>query len=252
MNEQNPEGNPFQNAVVESHFALEGRSVEAGRGVEWLKQGWYLFVKTPGIWIAIVIIFAVIAIVLSIIPILGSLALNLLTPVFGGGIILGCKALADGEELRIDHLFAGFKQNTGSLIMLGVLCLVAGLIIMLIGFAVGGSAAMTGAAMGNMAGAGMAAGGFLLGMLLILLLSIPLSMALWFAPALVVLRNVSPMDAIKASFNACLKNIVPMLVYGILVIVLAIIAAIPLGLGYLIFLPVMLGSIYSSYVNLFE
>ena len=44
---------------------------------------------------------------------------------------------------------------------------------------------------------------------------VPLLMAYWFAPALVVLRNDEPVAAMKTSFRACLANMLPMLVYGI-------------------------------------
>ena len=39
-----------------------------------------------------------------------------------------------------------------------------------------------------------------------LLLAIPLLMALWFAPPLVVFRNAEPIAALKASFNANVRQ----------------------------------------------
>ena len=56
----------------------------------------------------------------------------------------------------------------------------------------------------------------------------------------------------KASFFACLKNLLPFLVYGVILFVLCLIAMIPIGLGMLIMVPVMMGSIYASYVEIFE
>ena len=87
---------------------------------------------------------------------------------------------------------------------------------------------------------------------LIFLNLVPLAMAVWFAPALVVFRNVAPLEAMKASFFACLKNIVPFLVYGVILFVLCIVAMIPFGLGMLVMMPVMMGSVYASYVEIFE
>ena len=52
-----------------------------------------------------------------------------------------------------------------------------------------------------------------LAMLLTLALSLPVFMALWFAPALVFFNGMAPVDALKASFNACAKNGAPFLVY---------------------------------------
>ncbi len=44
----------------------------------------------------------------------------------------------------------------------------------------------------------------------------------------------------------------PFLVYGVLMFVLAVVAAIPLGLGFILLLPVAAGSLYASYVDIFE
>ena len=167
-------------------------------------------------------------------------------------ILLGCKSLTEGGDIAIDSLFAGFKQNTGNLIMVGVFYLVGVLIITALVFMIGGGAALTGGMIGHGPGMGMAVGGFLLAMLVMLVLLVPLAMAVWFAPALVVFHNVAPLDAMKASFSACLKNLVPFLVYGVILFVLCIIAMIPFGLGMLVMVPVMMGSVYASYVEIYE
>jgi uncharacterized membrane protein len=234
------------------NFTPAGRNVEAGRGLEWLKQGWQLFVRNPGIWIAIAVILMVIVIVLSFIPVVGTLAVNFLMPVFAGGILLGCKSLAEGGDFGIDSLFAGFKQNTTNLVLVGVFYLVGVVVVTVVVFLIGGGAALTGGMMGRGPGVGLAVGGFFVAMLVMLALMVPLAMAVWFAPALVVFRNVAPLEAMKTSFFACLKNIVPFLVYGVILFVLCIVAMIPFGLGMLVMVPVMMGSIYASYVEIFE
>ena len=76
-------------------------------------------------------------------------------------------------------------------------------------------------------------------------------MAIWFAPALVFFNNMPPLDALKASFNACLKNILAFLVYGLIVLVLMFFAALPAGLGFLVLIPVLSGSVYASYRDIF-
>lgn len=235
-----------------SGFSLAGRTVEAGRSVEWLKRGWAAFLKAPGIWIAVTLIAGVIMIVLAMIPMLGQLAANFLGIVFVAGLLLGCKALAEGGELRVDHLFAGFKEHLNGLLVLGVLYVVGLAAIGLVTFAIGGGAAMSGAMMGHMAGAGMAFGGFVLALLVALALMVPLAMAVWFAPALVVFRGIAPLEAMKSSFGACLKNLVPFLIYGVILFVLGFVAAIPFGLGLLVLVPVVVGAQYAAYVDIFE
>jgi uncharacterized membrane protein len=231
--------------------ATAPRSVEGGQGVEWIKQGWQIFVKNPGAWVAIAVILIVIFVVLSMIPLLGQLAANLLAPVFAAGMLLGAQSLERGGELRIEHLFAGFKQNTSGLIVVGVLYMVGMLVIALVAMGIVGGSALTGGIMGNGRGVGMAAGGLMVGLLVMLALAVPLVMAIWFAPALVVFRNAAPIEALKQSFDACLKNLIPFLVYGVIALVASFVAALPFGLGFLVLIPVLAGSLYASYVDIF-
>lgn len=228
-----------------------GRSVDAGRGWAWIAEGFELFKKQAGLWIGIVLVLFVIMIVLALIPVLGAIATALLMPVFGGGLMLGCQSLQRDGTLEMGHLFAGFKTHTASLVTLGALAIVGWIIVVLPVLAIVGTGAFFGAARGDAAGIGAIGGTFLLGMLIALALSILVYMAFWFAPALVVLRGAAPVTAIKQSFAGCLRNIVPFLVYGVVLIVLGILAAIPFGLGWLVLSPVVVGSIYAAYRDIY-
>ena len=66
------------------------------------------------------------------IPYVGTVAPLLLTPVFMGGIMLGCQAIERDEPLRVAHLFEGFQgAHFVPLMIIGavnialVLCIVA-------------------------------------------------------------------------------------------------------------------------------
>ena len=194
-------------------------------------------------------------VVLAIIPFIGSLALMVLGPVFGGGIMLGCKALSEGGELELGHLFAGFKQKFGPLAAVGAIYLVASIVIALVvGLVIGAGmfALLAGSAASRPpAPAAGAIMGSLLMVLVMLALMIPVWMAIWFAPALVVLNERGAVEAMKESFSGCLKNIIPMLLYGVILFIAAIIAAIPLGLGWLVLGPVLAGSLYASYRDVY-
>ena len=243
-------------ATPASGFAPQGHVRDAGQGTAWLSAAWELFKRAPGIWIALVVIYIVLAMVLSFIPMIGQLALTLLGPVFMGGILLGCKALDDGEELRIDHLFAGFKEKLGPLVIVGALYLgglvIIGVLVFGLGAMLFGANALANLGSGAM---GMNAGSAIMSMLLlcclVLLLALPLAMAMWFAPALVVFHGMQPVAAMQSSFFACIKNLMPMLIYGLVLMVLAIVATIPFGLGWLILLPVLLASSYTAYRDIF-
>ena len=234
-----------------SESVMGGRAVGAGQGWTWIAEGFGLFKKAPGIWIALVVILFVILVVLAFIPLLGAVATFLIMPVFVGGLLLGCRALEGGGELEVAHLFAGFKAHTGNLIVLGALAIAGWIVVMLPVVVIGGAGAFLAALRGDAAGVAALGGSFMLAWLVALALSIPIYMALWFAPALVVLREMAPVEAIKESFLGCLKNILPFLVYSIVLMVLGIVAAIPLGLGWLVLGPTLIASVYISYRDIY-
>ena len=103
-----------------------------------------------------------------------------------------------------------------------------------------------------------------------------MAMATWFAPALVVLKQVTPRAALRLSFKAFLKNFWPFLVYGVLMLLLDAVSSFALrmavtalqsiageqvagGVAMLIsfpllcaFLSITFASAYVSYVDVFE
>ena len=236
-----------------------GRTVALGRGVSWLGEAWRMFKDAPGSWVACFLIFILIMIVLAIIPVLGNIAGALLSPLLIGGLMVGCRALERSDELEVSHLFAGFKQKPGPLFILGLLefaislvamAIAAGVIFLTVG------AMFLGVLMGKSPEASTALDSqYLMGALVVLLvlvaLFIPVTMAVWFAPALVMLDDVQPWEALKSSFLGCLKNIGAFLLYGIVWILLGIVATIPLGLGWLVLGPVTIASVYTAYRDIF-
>lgn len=233
---------------------MEPRQVAAGQGWQWIVEGFELFKKSPIIWVVLFIILFLITIALHFIPILGPLVFYILSPVFLAGLMIGCKAQQNGEELEIAHLFAGFKKNTNSLIALGGIYLVGQIIIFGVMFIFGGGAIFTLMRGGqpDLAAMTAAISSAMLAVLVGLALYIPLAMALWFAPALAVFNDMQPVPALKSSFDACLKNIIPFLIYGIALFVLSLIASIPLFLGFLVLIPVIFTSIYTGYKDIYS
>jgi uncharacterized membrane protein len=237
------------------------RTVDPGRGAAWWSEGWRLFTPAVGPWILIVVIAFVLNMILAFIPILGGIASHLLFPIFAGGLMLGCRAIDRGEPLTIAHLFAGFGPRGGSLLIVALIYLVAtiaiALFVVAMLFVFFGAAVLSHlwSAQDSMSAA-EAMGGLamivLVGLLVFLLLYLPLVMAVWFAPALIVLQGAEPWTAMKLSFIGCLRNILPFLIYGVVGIALAIVATIPLLLGWLVLGPVTVASVYASYCDIFE
>jgi len=231
---------------------MNTRSVAAGNGWQWIRGGFELFRQNPVIWIALFFIYLLICRGMSIVPIIGPILVNLLAPVFMAGFMLGCQALESGEELEINHLFAGFKQNTAQLITVGGFYLAGMIVIAGVIFVTAGGAVLALGEAEHAMQAGADADKLLLPLLLLLGLMLPLIMAYWFAPTLVVFHGISAADAMKLSFAACLRNIMPFTVYSLVCVLLLLLAAIPLGLGLVVMIPTMTASLYVSYKDIFS
>lgn len=241
--------------VTETKFVPGGHAVAFGNGWQWIAQGWTLFMRQPGMWILLCIAAAVIFILLGLVPVAGFIATSLLWPVIWAAFPIACRDLERGEELRFGHLFAGFRIRLGRLIAIGAFFLVAWLAIFALAAAIAGLgvAGMFNSVMLGRPDAAFLGGGLalLLWMLITLGLSIPLYMAGWFAPTLIVLHDLEFGAALKTSFRASLKNILPFLLYGVVLFAFFIVASLPLMLGWLVLGPVLIASVYASYRDIF-
>jgi uncharacterized membrane protein len=234
-----------------ARFIPGGKSVPAGNGWQWIASAWELFKRNPGGWILIFIIFFGILMLCSWVPFIGFVAMDVLTPILMGGVVLGCASLERGGPLEVSHLFAGFREQTGALATVGLLYLAGTLVILLVvGLIFGFSLVpiFMGAGPPETAEALTL---ILLASLVMLALLIPVLMAVWFASPLVVLHGLKPVDAIKTSFLGCLKNILPFLIYGVIALLLGIVATIPILLGWLVLGPVIMASVYTGYRDIF-
>ena len=227
------------------------RALETGRGLAWIREGFALFMAMPLAWIINTILFLLIMIVLGLIPFVSLLG-TIISPVFFAGIMLGCRSLEEGGELAVSHLFAGFGDRGWDLVKAGLLYLGLILGVTFIMFLVLGAFGLA----ASIGGAEAATPQLSLGMLVVIfvatLATIPVVMGFMFSPALLIFNpGLGVVDAYKSSFLACLKNILPFTVFGLLVIVLSFLAMIPLFLGLLVFIPTMFGATYVAYMDMF-
>jgi hypothetical protein len=226
------------------------KQVPVGNAWVWIVNGFNLFKANPAMWIILLVIYLAIMIPISMLPVIGSVVSTLLAPVFAAGMMWGCQALIKNQDLEINHLFEGFKRNTSQLISIGGIYMVSLLFVaVIVVLALDKDTAEL-----LVQGKDLSpeqADAMLMPIMIALLLIMPVLMAYWFAPVLAGLHNLSAVDAMKLSFSACLKNMLPFLLYGLIFMVLLIVAIIPFGLGLLVVAPMMMTSLYSSYADVF-
>jgi uncharacterized membrane protein/ribosomal protein L32 len=249
----NPYSAPEADLVEESENEMVGpHGVPVGNSFSWLGKGWWHFKSSPLAWILTIIVWFIISIILSLIPVLGSIASILIGPVIMAGFMYGCAEQDDGGDFSISHLFSGFSNNVGQLMLVAVfyfIMMIAAVAIMMGGMFMFAGGTMALESPEAMSGIGA---GTLTGMvLLVLVVMLPIMMSYIFAPALVMLDDLSAFEAMKYSFTGCLKNILPLFVFSLLAFVLMIIGSIPIGLGLLIVFPMLTASLYAAYRDIY-
>ncbi len=238
-------------------MVIKIRSVAPGRGWQWIVAAFQLFRMNPLTWVVLNMALMLIGAGLSLLPVIGAYVLYLLTPLFLGGIMTAAKDLEAGREIEIPHLFRGFRQNAAHLVTVGGVYLVGQVVISGVMLTIGGpefQEAMK-SGIGAFDASALTPEGarrLLQAMLLGTVLFVPLAMAVWFAPALVILDDQTGFRALWISLFACVRNAVPLLLYSIVSSVLLVFAVVPFGLGLILWIPVMLLTIYTSYRDVFE
>jgi hypothetical protein len=231
----------------------EPRKVEARQGYRWLVSAFAMLKQHPWAWMgAVAAMYAIIGVV-SIVPLIGSFAGYFLGPIFSGGLMIGAHEQEEGGDFRFEHLWAGFNANRNQLLLLGAFSLVGFLVCLIPVILFAGFSLFT----GNFNPESMGAGTIvmvMIGMLLSMTLTVPLYMAIWFAPNLVAVEKEDAWPALKLSFQATRKNMLPFLVYGLTIMgsfsVFGIAAAILIPLlissgsqilALLVFIPFLIG-----------
>ena len=234
---------------------MEARKVNALHGWMWIKQGYWLFRKNPLLWMSLTAIGVTVMLGIAIIPVVGDPLATLLFPVLLAGFMVSCHAQAQGEELELAHLFAGFQQHAQQLVTIGGINLVGQLLILGVMMLTGGATLvgilMSGKPVEDPAIIMQAVAGAGLALLLGATLFTALMMAMQFAPMLAIFRKVPPVPAMKASLQAFLRNMIPLTVYCVMLLPFVILATLPMMAGWLILMPVIIASLYAMYRDLF-
>lgn len=242
-----------------TQFGVPAAKVNAGRGANWIGEGWTLFKVAPWMWIVALLIVAGIQIVLGVIPILGNIVSMLIGPIFMVGVLAFAHGIAQGEEADVGKLFIGFKEKLGTLIAVAGLYIVMIVAVIAVGAIVtlpllGGANLLNAASPEQAMQAlmeGVGGAGMLIAMLAIFALTLPVVAAYWFAPGLVFYADMGAVAAMKQSFSACLRNWLPFLVYGILASLVILLGALALVIGLFVALPVLMASYYAMFRDLF-
>lgn len=226
---------------------VEAQKLPIGAGWDWVRDAWQIFRENIGLWLGVGLIVTIISIVASLLPIIGAFS-GVLNVFFMAGVGYMAHRQLTGNAISVGDLFIGFQRNALQLFLIFVFAVVAAIVVVIILVVIGLMFGLSASAISN---DNVSVLMIALVVLIALALFIPISMAMWFSPMLVLLNDVPAIDAMKMSFKGCLRNILPSLWYGVILTLLAILAIIPVGLGFLVLVPVAMISSYTAYRTIF-
>jgi hypothetical protein len=246
--------------------------VAAKVGQAWLIEGFSLFHRQPLVWFLTLMAYWVGLVLIGSLPVIGVIVPLLLSPGLSFGFINLARAIDRKEPVTPTLLISGFRNGQArGLLQLGGAYTLALAAVLLLASLVGGGQLL------SMVEKGASEEDLISlqrelpwGLIVGFLAYIPVMMAFWFAPQLVVWRGLSVPKAIFYSWVSVWRNRGAFLRYGLawLLLIIAVSLLISLGIGglggnpqlvLLVIMPVSLllmaighGSFYASTRDVFE
>lgn len=197
------------------HMLAQPRICEGRVGMTWLAAGFRLFHRAPLAWTLILFIYWAAMLMIAFVPLLGAVVPLLLAPGLAMGFIEVARAVDDQRPPAPPLLVSAFRSQQGkAMLLLGVWYVMEIFAILLVSMAIDGGLMVEWITAGStpkpeeMSSVRMAA--IVSGMLYV-----PVMMAFWFAPQLVVWSNFTPIKALFFSFFAVWRNRSAFIRYGI-------------------------------------
>ena len=197
------------------------QKVPAGSGLTWLTESVNLIMKNPAPFALMGLVIGVV----SMLPIIGGLALLILSPALYGGIMYAAREEQSGRKADFKHLFQAFNEpgKIGKMIMLCLPAVAAVVILGILGVVLLGGALLGAGASGssnaNALGAALGVGGLLFLVIALAVGAVCYALT-FFATPRVMLEATDPIASMKDSAQAVIANIGALLVYlGIVLLI---------------------------------
>ena len=191
---------------------------DARRGAFWLKEAHAMLTAHRLPWLMLLLLYYLVIGIVDIIPLIGQFGLPLLKPVFAVGFLAAAWNQERGGVPELRLLFQGFRSNLWALLPLGAFMLVGiSVAVLATSLVDGGKLLEVLSGKVKLDEAVLATGEVQAAMLFAAVLALPVILALWFAPALVVFQDCSAAEALATSLRAAIANWRAISVYGALV-----------------------------------
>jgi hypothetical protein len=252
---------------------MQALQVPAKHGFAWIVEGYRLFARSPLLLVMLILGYMFILVASNIVPVVGPLAVVLVTPAFLAGLMAACRALEQGQAAEMKNLFAGFGTNFPTLLRLGVAFLAAAVAILAITALVDGGKLMQLGLPGAEPAEDFVVDDKLIWALnLASLLFFPVLIVFFFASMLAAWHGIPALKGLFFSCFAGVRNIRAFLLYALLLLVLnslvpalifallvtlfdaqgATFALVVLMPASFVLMAIMLASVYAGYRDIFR
>jgi uncharacterized membrane protein len=232
---------------------IQIHKVEVDAAWRWLARAWVLFTREVGMWLVYTVVVIIASLCVAfLIPGVGPLLWAFVAPLLFAGALFVAARIDRGEPVEVAHLLAGFTdaKHRTQLMILGAISAVSQLAIAALAFVLFGGTLLAAFASGEFSGFAVLQG--IVGSLaLVLVLSLVVAAGLLYACPLVYFQDAGAVEGIKASFRVSIDNLLPLAVAGVIFAVLAILATLVAGLGWLVLMPLTVTAVYVSYADMF-
>lgn len=234
---------------------LDGFQLDAMFVLDWLETGWRAVRVQPLLWLGTWLACAAFAVACKHLPLLRP-AIVLIAPLLVGALMIAQERVRIGRPARARDIVATVAPHYYALLTIGLASaalIVVGYVLSAIvvdasvlkSFVTGGVHHL------SITYGGPGPRGTIATLVALPIFTVALAAA-WFAPALVVLRGVGPLDAMAASLHGAVRNWRTTLIYVVAVADAVLLARhLPLLLTSVALTPPLLLSIYGGYHDLF-
>ncbi len=220
----------------------------------WYKAGWRLFLINPSTWILYTFLWVLLAILLWQIPILGRVAWWIINPALYAGFLYQAAEMEQGRPLAVNRFFIGLTDKTTRLplLTLGVITLAAYVFFSVVTMVDPSLYSTIESLLRADTSSGIVAiviNLFLRFVLALMILTLATMALLYSCPA-IMFAGSDGFDAMMNSFETCARHWRAFAAFMGIFIGLAIVAMIPMGLGFLVLIPVTSCAAYASFQTL--
>lgn len=226
---------------------MELHRASAGKGLEWIGTSWKIYKIRPLFWVLFTIAYFIAQALITMIPLIGGIISFILGPAISGLAALAAVRSVETKPFDFGELLTETMGKMLAVITyVALLTALVGILIVIPLAAMGwnvpwadlwntDSSRLKEALVSSFSSKNLTT--IFIYIAYVVVAGTSVAMASVFAPALIFLKGVSPLEAFQLSLKCCLVNWLSLTIWGLASAVLALLSLIPLGLGLLITVP---------------